>query len=303
MTDTIIFTEIYNCGMIAKVMLKSFFQFHPDREIHVFGAAQDLIDLGEMFPLQSLRTYDAIDIGDKFTVGHKGTAHVFASAFTRWKGKKIIHIDSDVIFKQESISLIENEFEKGFDIVGSRRCYKNNPGGVTGLDDIPDTISTYFVGFNSAKIPDYDFETFCKMWQGAYHPWSYKILDFGDPVTHCALHNGATIKFLDQNLIGGQDENGKKTSSYKSNLHLDMGSHLCHMGGVGSGYAVYLEKSRPEKSYADWALIRFALFCKLFYDKDIQTSKSEPVFDKDGRWVSGGWNNEILELIKTDLNA
>jgi hypothetical protein len=305
LTQTIIFTEIFNCAEVGKVSLESFFKYHSERKIYVFGTREDFDLLGEEIKQNekfiSVEFSPDKNIEGKYSRGHEGSAYVFAYAFSTWKGRNVIHVDGDLVFKEESISLIENAFDEGFDIVGSRRCYGNNPVNIKGLDKYPDTVSTYFLGLNTEKMVDYDFETYCRMWQGAFHPLGYPVLDFGDGVTHSMLNNGAKIKYLDSNLIGGQDENGKKFNDYKSNLHLDCGKHLIHFGGCGSGCAVFNGKSSPVKSYADWAVIHYAFFCKLFFNKDILSDGQPPVFDIDGRWISGSWNEDILQQIKNDL--
>ncbi len=300
MNESIVFTECFNCGEVAKVSIESFLKFH-DREVHVFGSSEDFNQLGELVTHKNVTLIAYNDLSGKFQRGHEATAYIFATAYQRWKGQKVLRFDSDVIFLSESVSLIENAFDEGFDIVGSRRCYGNNPSGIKGLEKYPDTISTYFLGLNTAKYPPYDFDTLCRMWQGAYSPEGIPILDFGCPVIQSMLSNGATIKYLDQNLIGGQNEQGKKISDHKANLHMDFGSYLIHLGGVGSGCAVYNGKSSPEKSYADWAVIRYAFFCKLFFNKDILHDGKPPIFDEDGRWVGNSWNDEILQTIKKDL--
>lgn len=300
MNNSVIFTEIFNCGEVGKISLESFFRFH-DRKVYVFGAKEDFevcLKHENIIPI----VYD--DLQDKFQKGHLGTAFIFATAYTRWKGQNVIRFDSDVIFKQQAISFMEEAFEEGFDIIGSRRCYKNNPVNIPIPDNIPDTLSTYFLGINTKRIPTYDFDTFCKMWQGAYHPWNWPILDFGDAVIHSIMNNGGKINYMNPNLIGGQDEDGKKFnafSCYRSNLHLDMGTLLAHFGGVGSGCAVYNGKFSPEKSYADWALLRYALWSKLFSHVEIIADNEPPVFDIDQRWISGGYSTDLLNLIKHDL--
>ena len=44
-----IFTEAYNCGLILRKCLESFFKFHPDTIVNVFGTAKDFKELGR-FP-------------------------------------------------------------------------------------------------------------------------------------------------------------------------------------------------------------------------------------------------------------
>jgi hypothetical protein len=306
MSNTIIFTEIVNCGPVGKIMLESFHKYHA-REITIYATQKDIDELGAIksHPNNSYCIISA-EQAEKFKRGHEGTADIFAEMFypkLSLEETFIIHCDSDLIFKKESISLLENEMIYGYEIVGSRRCYKNNPGKVPLPDGIPDAVSTYFFGMRASEIPKgYTKQQLAHLIAGHPGPLNHPILDFFDPITFLAMSDGAVIKFIDSNLIGGQNSEGSKVNDYKSNLHLDMGSHLCHLGGCGSGYAVAHGISKPEKSYAEWSMGRWGLFSKLFYDRDIAFSQPT-VYDNDGRWVSGGYDDHVLNLIKGDLQA
>jgi hypothetical protein len=309
MQKSLIFTEIFNCAKIGAIAIESFHKHH-DLFLTVFGTSEDFSELERVNPAAFFNrntvpiSIDSDELIQKFKTGHEGTARVFALAFSgAFSGHdQVIHFDSDIFFKRESISLIEDAFNEGYDIVGSRRCYKYNPSNVSGLDDIPDTVSTYFYGMKRSSIPKYEFEYLCKMFQGAIHPLGWLILDFGDPVVHAAMHNGAKVKFLKQNEIGSQNEFGKKNSWYKSNMNLDVGSHLVHFGGVGSGYSFFNGRSAPVDTYAQWSLGRWKLFAKLFYNEDV--SYSEPtVYGSDGRWIFGSHDDEILTELEKDLKS
>lgn len=309
MQKSFIFTEAFNCAKILNIALKSF-HAHHDLKVHIFGTLRDFEELDEIKE-HANNIFHAVDdksIERKFAAGHAGTAEVFAKVLynvddvlhnepTRFTN--IIHFDSDIYFRKESISLIEAAFDEGFDVIGSRRCYANNPADIKGLDGIPDTISTYFFGIRTTVIPVYRHEYFVRMCQGAANPAQKETLDFFDGVTHAALAAGAKIKFLDFNLIGGQNEHGKKTNNYTANLHLDCGDHLIHFGGVGSGYAFATERSNPVASYAHWALGRWALFAKLFYNQDFSSPfMKSTVYKSDGRWVDGTYDESIFNQLK-----
>jgi hypothetical protein len=111
---------------------------------------------------------------------------------------------------------------------------------------------------------------------------------------------GATVDYEDSNIIGGQNEHGSKKNNYASNLHIDMGSHIAHFGGVGSGYQAIIDDSEMNKSYAEWAKHRWYLFDCLLNSSlfiGIEETKIE-----NSRWVSGPANTEIYDQIKKDLN-
>jgi FkbM family methyltransferase len=303
--ETFIFTETVNCSEITKVMLRSFYRHHPNKKIHIFGGQQDFLELHdegkhENAVLIDIKQYDGLE--EKYKIAHQGTAYVFAlviSGRISQKYDSFIHIDSDILFKKESLSLIENAFKEGFDIVGSRRCYGNNPSNIPNLSQFPDSISTYFLGMKIDKIPYYDFDKLCKYCEGAEHPLGWLVLDFFDGVTHGAINNGAKIKFLDQNSIGGQDEFGKKSSKFTSNLHFDCGSHLIHFGGVGSGYAFSKGKKGIESPYYNWAMGRYSLF-KRFFEKESIGFNEPTVYGSDGRWVFGNYDDNILQNLEID---
>lgn len=304
--NTLIFCVSHNCSPITRVMLQSFYKHHPKKKIVIVGTQQDFAELEEEGIHSNAILVDISDNADvlaKFKIGHGGTTQVFAMVLSRMIGMdydSFIHIDSDVYFKRESVSLIEEAFEEGYDIVGSRRCYKNNPSGVSGLDNFPDSISTYFFGMKLEKIPTYPFDRLCRYCEGAEHPLGWLVLDAFDGVVHGTMNNGGNVKYIDWNIIGSQDINGKKNNNYTANLHMDCGSHLIHMGGVGSGYAYFNKRSNPQESYAKWAVGRWSLFSRLFYQNDI--GHTEPtVYGSDGRWINGNYDENIMNNLLIDM--
>lgn len=304
MRDLFVFTEIINCGPVGRIMLESYHRHH-NYPITVYTTAADFEQLGEIgkhennnIVLVYAKTYE------KFSVGHSGTADVFAHVFQSYPERSIIHIDSDIFFKKESLSLIDHAFIEGYDIAGSRRCYKNNPAHIKVPEHLPDTISTYFFGMKTKVLPDkdrYTWSQLCELWGGNPIGLDHMVFDFGDPVIFHALKKGAQIKFIDSELIGGQNVQGSKVNSFTSNLHLDMGEYLAHFGGCGTGYAVAHNLSHPPGAYAEWAVHRWNLFQKIFYNKEIAFSNSTK-FDEAGRWISGSHNDMIIAQIKNDLN-
>lgn len=303
MQTSYIFTIAVNCGKIARVALESFHKHH-DRYVNVFGTAADFHAMGEIVnhPHNILIDVGNFPIMQLFKEGHAGTARVFAQALlfkekyqSLYRPHRMIHFDSDIFFKKESISLIENAFAKGYDLIGSRRCFGNNPSGVPGLEGYNDTISTYFMGINTQKLPEYELEYLTKMCQGVVSPSDKPILDFFDPVSHEIMDHAGEVLYLDSKLIGGQDETGKKENGNPLNMHMDCGDHLIHFGGVGSGLAVYNRDSSPEPSYAKWAIGRYSLWAKLFEGKESLGMDIAPTrYTEDGRWADGNYDQTIL---------
>ncbi len=304
-----IFTEIISTSPVGNVMLKSFVRHHPEETIHVYCTQDDYSQLDAEVKGKNITPFfldEYPEVLGAFRQGHLGTAMVFAMAFGNAVEKgytHVIHIDSDVFFRKESLSLIALAFEEGYHIAGSRRAYKNNPANIPVADGIPDAISTYFTGYSLEYYPKgFTFGQFTKMWQGAYNPLGHEVFDFGDPICFMMLNHGAKIKFIESDLIGGQNEAGKKDNKFTLNLHMDCGSHLIHFGGAGSGYVYSKDNTGKNKSYGEWALIRWQLFNAVFFGR-LHTSGGNTVYGPDGRWVSGGWNDAIFNEVIKNLST
>lgn len=286
-----IFTESYGCGLILKKCLESFFRHHSDTIVHVFGTHKDFKELGKFKNVEYIELSDDYELKECFKHGHLGTAHIGARVIKEFsKGfDYIIHFDSDVIFQKESLSLLYDKIEEGYDLIGPVRCYKNNMNGRTDLSNLSDVSQTYFYAFNKTKISDYNFVDLRNMIVGFYNPLNHPILDYFDPVSFDILKNGGKSFFLDVDLVGGLTMNGNRKNKYEElNSDMDFGENLMHFAGVGSGMKFYFQGSeQTNKSYVDWALKRFALYYKLLYG--ISADNIE-VDDK------------IFELLKKEIN-
>lgn len=305
------------CVPVGAKMLDSYLSYHQE-PIHVYCFDSDFSELKKHVP----EFIDLLDSGriildfracveaiDSFSRGHEGTAKVWAQVIKNNPDTYLIQIDSDIIFKKETLSLIEKQNYP--DLYGSRRCYKNNPADIPVADGIEDALSTYFIGLNTSILLNpvgHEKLTFENQWtilsqmiQGTYNPLKFSVFDFFDPVFFWMRYKGASVYYEDPNLIGGQNSQGNKNNSYISNLHMDMGSHLCHFGGAGSGYAACQDDSQMNKSYSDWAKFRWFLFEDLFYTFANKIAPEKTVIKEDGRWVSGPYNQEIFNQIKQDL--
>jgi hypothetical protein len=306
-----VFTIMAGCVPVGLQMLESYFKYHSEK-IHVYVFSSDTYMLSGFIAWNMSVHVLPDSLRDSFLRGHEGTAKVWARVMKSNINSYLIQVDSDIIFKKESLSLIERA---GYpDIYGSRRCYKNNPGKAPVQEGLEDAISTYFIGFNHGpiihnlgvdQISDDNLE---RMIQGVYNPHGFPVLDFFDPVFFHARKHGASVYYEEPDLIGGQDVMGSKVNSYASNLHLDMGSHLAHFGGVGSGYVndqllhVYNTKPLAEESYVGWSMERWELFQDLFIAKHPLPALSAKL-DESGRWIGGPYNKEIYDQVKADLNS
>ena len=270
-TNPYIFTEVYGCGIIAKKCLETYTQFH-DQPIYVFGTHSDFKEFPQLPNVEYIEVSDDNVLRESYKQGHMGTAHIFAKVIKEYSEDfdYIIHIDSDVVFRKESMSLIQEKIDQEYDLIGPYRCYKNNLNGRKDLSHIKDVTQTYFFGFNKHKISNYDFNTLKAMAVGFHNPLNHAILDFFDPVSFDILKNGGKIAFLDYNKVGGMNADGNKKNIFPEiNTHIDFGENLMHFAGVGSGRNFYKNGAgSTPSSYVEWAKGRYALYQKAIYNEE-----------------------------------
>lgn len=276
-----IFTEAYNCGLILKKCLESFFKYHPDVKVNVFGTFKDFKELGKFKNVEYHELSDDMELKECFKHGHLGTAHIGARVIKEISGESnyIIHFDSDIIFKKESLSMLLNKINEGYDLIGPRRCYKKNRNGRKDLDHLPDVSQTYFYAFNKNKISNYDFGILRQMVVGYYNPTNDPVLDYFDPVSFDILKNDGKIFFLNPDEIGGLAEDGSRNNKHlELNSDLDFGDNLIHFAGIGSGMKFYYHgNGSAAESYVIWAKKRFGLYYKLFYGNDLENIEIDNV--------------------------
>lgn len=279
MEDVFIFTEAYNCGKIAKIAIESFFEHHEEYTINVFGNLKDFEEIGIKSSLINyISLDDNIELSNLYKNGHHGTAYIFASVIDKKFGdySKIMHFDSDVLFRDECISDIEEGFSTGYHLVGQRRNYeKNRPGleminGQT-VKGIPDTIGTCFFALDLSKISVTDFDILRKMCVGGISLTGEPILDFFDPVSFHVLRNGGKVKYLSNIDYGAGDEQGNWDNGFlELNRLCDFGKKFVHFAGVGSGLNFTKNGSgNVPITYSSWAKERYNLYSILFYGENI----------------------------------
>lgn len=274
-SEILIFVIAYNCGKVANKMLESF-HLHHNSKIHIFGTHKDFKSITKHPNNEYIEVSTDDQLKEYFKQGHLGTSYVWTKVLKGEYGdfKKIIQVDSDVIFRQECLSDIFIKFDEGYDLIGPRRSYDKNKCGrndVVGLG-LPDVLSTYFIGINKEKISDYDFNTLHRMVVGYYNPQGYPILDFFDPVSFDIIKNGGKICYLDFNDYGSTNSDGSSDNDYpKMNELYDFGNKIMHFAGIGSGMNFYYNgNGNVPETYTEWAKKRFSLYMKVFYDEDIQ---------------------------------
>lgn len=165
----------------------------------------------------------------------------------------------------------------------SKKYYRN---GTTNNKSIKDKILALNLKFilHGAKygikkaLGKIHLSIFAQMIHGSYPLFRFNTLDFFDQVMFDMIENGAKIYHLDFNEVGGCDKYGKRDNDFKSinnfptEYKLDFGSKLVHFSCVGSGMNFYNNKdvaNRIDSNYVKCALDRYALFCKIFYQENL----------------------------------
>lgn len=283
MNDVFIFAIGYNCGKVLNKCLESFHKFH-NHKIHIFGTYKDFKSIDRHKNNEYIELSEDNNLKNFFKNGHVGTSYVWTKILKKEFGNysKIIQIDSDVIFLEECISDILNKFNEGYDLIGARRAYKSLktiPSNISEQEirKLEDVVCTFFTGVNIEKISNYDFNTLHHMIAGYYNPLGHMILDFFDPVSFDILNNNGKIYYLNFNDYGSCNELGDFDNGYLNlNTPFDCGRKLIHFAGIGSGMNFYINGSgNVPLTYVNWAIPRYSLYTKLFYNEDIEIKYNE----------------------------
>lgn len=300
-----VYTEMIGCGKIAKVALDSFVLHHPDTVVNLYGTQEDFawIEPTPNIVFHDLNTQP--EILEKFKSGHLGTASLWAHIIKTVNKKYLIHFDSDVVFRAPVIDEISVLLNSGYDLVGPMRNYRCNPQRILGIRHLPDVTQTLCFGFNREMITGWNMPTLTKMVQGVYCPFGHNVIDFFDPISFDIIENGGSVFILNGDDYGGFDSLGGRINKYTElNSLIDFGDKLAHFSAVGSGMYYYnnaenINKSVP-RSYIDYALEKYAIFCKIFYGEDIgvtyDRSKYNPLLKVDnwfGRSIKAQANHVI----------
>jgi len=291
-----LFTEAIRCGEIANIALRSFRKHHGDLIVTVYGTQKDFSEI------QTKEGIEFVDIEtkpwgrqvlDRFLQGgHWGTATLWAHLIQERPETMLCHFDSDIIFFEDLMREVLGYSEE-FDLVGPRRNYHDNKAYPTGLVGVPPVTATSTFSFNRFKVDlaAWDFETLVNKVRGMdTSGLNHRTIDFFDPVAFSLLYSGATIKFLNWNDVGGCDEHGSRQNDYATlndgdvPFKIEYGKKMAHFSAVGSGKNFFdnpVARSNVPKSYVDYSLDRYAIFCKVFYNRDIgiEVSKYQYLLD------------------------
>lgn len=273
--DIFRFTEAFGCGEILAPMLKSYLAHHSS-VLHVLGFSEDLTDIpvdprirpvliGQSPTLGLTRA----DVQEKYRSGHGGTAYAWSRLFVNLKSKGyryVIHLDSDIIFLEEIVSKIENQFQNGFEIVGPRRRYRHSSTPQRGLKKIRfwlrvDAVDTHCFGFKLARLPR-DVSILEKRINGGGRNRLLQrispVIDFFDRVTFDCFPKDK-IFYLDST---SQTKRLTQEEHQRNNTLRDV---LIVFSAVGSG-ASFSKSSSSVTShpYLNYALQSYALYAKSF---------------------------------------
>lgn len=287
MNNVFIYTEIYNCGKIGRIFLDSFCKYHPNETIHVYGTPKDFAVIIPKPNIVFLDISKNTTILNAFNNGHLGTAMLWALLIKERPEKYLIHIDSDVICRKECISDLFAGINEGFDLIGPIRNYKHNPNNRDDIRHLADVTQTLFFAFNRELVSTkWSYDLLTSMCRGNDNPLGHSVIDFFDPVMFDILNNGGKIKILSMEDYGGCDYYGKRnTNSFpEANQIIDFGQKLAHFSAVGSGMHYYhnWSKINVPQSYMTYAVDKYALFCKIFYNEDIckiDTARYKPLLN------------------------
>lgn len=244
-----IFTEIVGCGKIGRVALDSFHKYH-NYKVYVYGTKEDFAHLvpHEHNILIEVPTH----ILPAYKHGHVGTALLWEHVIKHCPTSYMLHIDSDVIFRQniidEMIALTPE-----YDLIGPIRNYHHNPHHNTQVAHLADICQTNCTLWNKDRISphylygkvsisswfkqritlspiqiarrmkwqlkhlfgSYRMSTFAQMIHGTYNPFPFPTIDFFDPIMFDMIKNGASIYHLDFDDVGGCDYFGKRNNVFK----------------------------------------------------------------------------------------
>ena len=294
--DVFVYTEIYGCGKIGKIMAKSYLESGIDFRkypLNVFGYKSDLdlipnsvgiqkINL-RYFGLPRTRFINNYLLRFLYKTGHRGTAALWAAVIRYRKKGYLIHIDSDTILIGNVVQNIVDYIFMDISLIGPARPYLKNAQGVHFEIGARDLVQTCIFSFRIEPwMSQFPLKKLFKMILGTFDTKGRKILDFFDPVSMKILDDGGTIMHLDFNSVGGINNLGSRSNSH-SELNdfntlrkIDVGSDFIHFSAVGSGVNVYKNKKHNLPfEYAEYAMDRYALYSQIFFQDDLGRDLSQ----------------------------
>jgi hypothetical protein len=296
-----IFTEIVGVAEIGEVMLKSYLKYHMD-PICVYCSEEDRDYLSKNID-SAIVEYRIVndDVLNAYKQGHLGTAKIYADIFLDSIIEDIIHIDSDVVFKKESISLIKNRLAEGYALVGPIRRYKENPNNRPDCEYRENVVSTFFFGFKKSYVTKRSKDLLTSMVVGNSID-GQPIIDFFDPVSFDILQNGGKIYHLSRQKVGGFSETGSDSNIGNFlNCDLEYGENMIHFAGIGSGFRKFRGNAPyMSEGYSLWAVERYKMFSNLFNIENKIFTLSPPKEELYNKLIE---NDNVIKGYKGSLSV
>lgn len=280
-----IWTEVFNCGELADIVVRSFLAHHKER-IHVYGYVDDLANIPNdprVIPIQLSRTtikrrfvlplsskIDGPFIQRGYESGHLGTARLWAHIIKNRHEDFLIHTDSDLIFVGNAVDDIVNALKTNAAAAGSRRMYRNNLNQRDDIRHLPDCLDTMCFGFRRNMVPRSTFQGLIRRIRG--QTWrdqisGRKILDFFDSITFSIMKKGP-VSYL-CSLDGG-------SSGFRQPHSVFMSKIVEVRSAVGSGCAFFKGYgSTVPDSYRNYALESYSIYA--YYLMGYETGISRPI--------------------------
>lgn len=273
-----VFTEIISCGKIGRIALKTYCKYHT-QPVNVYGTKEDFkcIEENELIIFHEVKDRKILKAYEK---DHHGLPMLWAKIINEHNDDVIVHFDSDVLFRSSIIEEVIT-LSKDYDLIGPRRNQKNHCDRLK-IPHKTDTLATSLWCINAKKLSNWSYNELVEMC-GTRLPRKLQdhglgpTVDYFDPVVYDILRNGGKMFHFDFDDVGAVNEKYSRENIYADmNVEgVDVGSKIVHFAGVGSGMDAYLKKVELNKAYEEFAIKRYALFCKIFYDEDLNVDLSE----------------------------
>ena len=294
--NVFIWTEAFNCVEILPPFLESFIKHHK-LEINVVVAESEInlvprvkgvnaISLKPNLNSNFFRNHEKYVI-DGYKQGHLGTARIWSYLIQNRSEDVFVHLDADTVFLAESVSVLIDQIESGYDFVGTRRPYKNRGYRLEGrdakrLNKHPDALNTDFLAFRSEAIAS-KHSPLLTRWIRGKRPLRYPVVDFFDPVIFRALSQGRKIKYIDS-----PDKGSSSLPDYDSEFF----KNRISFAAVGSGLNFFKNPTViTSPGYRDYALASYSLYAKYLLDHEtgIKPLDNPEILEKLKRLDKSSW--------------
>lgn len=265
--ELFVWTEVFNCGELSKIVVPSFLAHHKTLKVHVFGFEEDLNYLPSdprVIPMRlpsrnsfwNKRSATEEYIRSGYRRGHIGTARLFAYIFESRHERYLIHFDADIVFVGSAIQHVIDSLARGSVLAGLRRAYLHNPHGRDDVRHLPDCVDTVCLGISRLDLPKWHHAKLVRNISGRLNRWDRlrgrRALDFFDPVT-LNMAKAGVVTYIDSPNGGSHAFQDSNSDFFRSFIQV--------WSAVGSGcsFSKYRPPSVPE-SYTEYALQSYRLY-------------------------------------------